>query len=77
MITLGKEYTDKITGFKGVATSRTVYLTGCVHIHLQPKGLTKDGKIKQGEYFDEDRIDPQAKVGSTPGGPSLEGHPHQ
>jgi hypothetical protein len=66
MIVLGKEYTDSITGFKGVAMARTEFLTGCVHVLLQPKAL-KNGAIQAAEWFDEQRVDPKSKVKT--GGP--------
>lgn len=51
MVTLGKQYTDSITGFVGVAVSRTEYLYGCVRVGLE-------GAIKPGEsfWFDEQRL---------------------
>ena len=61
MIVLGKEYTDSITGFKGVAMARTEFLTGCVQVLLQPKAL-KSGAIQAAEWFDEQRIDPKSRV---------------
>lgn len=64
-IKLGEEYKDSVTGFVGTATSRTEYLTGCVHIGLQPK-VDKDNKIPEAQFFDESRLDSSIK---KPGGP--------
>jgi hypothetical protein len=70
MITLGQKYTDRITGFKGTATSRTIYISGCVHIGLQGP-VDKDGKLPAAEFFDEERLDPKSTVKT--GGPAA--HP--
>jgi len=72
MIELGKKYRDRVTGFEGVATSRTTYISGCVHVGLQPP-VDKDGKIPSVEYFDEERIDPESEIDK--GGPA--DHPPQ
>lgn len=53
-VVLGQKYKDPITGYSGVATSRTVYLNGCVRICLTGKA-GKDGKIPE-EFFDEQQI---------------------
>lgn len=37
MVGLGRRYKDSITEFEGVATSRTVYLNGCVRVGLEGK----------------------------------------
>lgn len=64
-----KEYTDKITGFKGRAIARTVHVTGCAHVILQAP-VDKNGKIPDVQSFDESRlgIAPAAKR-EIPGGP--------
>ena len=62
---LGDVATDSITGFTGVVVARCEYLTGCTQWRLQPKGL-QDGKIIQGEWFDEMRV---AVVNPSAGGP--------
>ena len=61
---LGDKVRDEITGFEGVAVSRTEYLYGCVQIGVQPTGLTENGKPKELEYFDEQRLtESEAPVG--------------
>lgn len=65
MITLGKKYKDPITSFEGIAISRTIHLSGCIHIGLQGK-CGKDGKLPQAEFFDESRLDPKAKEQGGP-----------
>jgi hypothetical protein len=67
MIELGQKYKDRITGFEGIATSRTVYISGCVHIGLQGK-VDKDGKLPGPEFFDEERLDSKSNV--KKGGPA-------
>jgi hypothetical protein len=52
-ITLGSKVRDTITGFEGIATARAEYLSGCVRILVQPYGLTKDGKMFEGEWIDQ------------------------
>ena len=56
MIKLGTEVKDKITGFKGIATGRCEYLTGCTQWLIIPTKLTKEGKRPEGEWFDEQRL---------------------
>lgn len=55
MDNLGKKAQDKITGFKGIITSKHIYLTGCSQYGIQPL-VGKDGKLGDKEYFDEGRI---------------------
>lgn len=77
-IILGKTYREVITGFKGVATARVTYLTGCDQVALHP-GLDKDGKILDAVYFDHIRLElidapivvlPGAAVSTALGGPN-------
>ena len=56
-INLGDEVIDKITGFKGIAIARSIWLTGCDRITVQPKGLNKEGKIYENQTFDEGTIE--------------------
>ena len=39
MVELGKKYTDRISGFTGVAIARTIYLYECPRVLLSPEGL--------------------------------------
>jgi len=55
MIKLGSEVKDFITGFKGIAIARIVYLNGCVQVQVQSKEL-KDGKIIKAEWIDEPQL---------------------
>lgn len=72
MIELGAAYRDVITGFAGVATGHTTYISGCSQVLLQPK-VDKDGKLVDGHWFDEQRLERLSWVpveldnGATPG----------
>lgn len=70
---LGDKVRDEMTGFEGIAVSRTEYLFGCVSIGVQPTGLTEKGKPRELEYFDEQRL---SEASAAPvGGPG--DHPPQ
>lgn len=56
MVVLGTKVKDKITGFEGIAVSRTTYLYGCVRVCVEPQGL-HDGKPIESQYFDEQRLE--------------------
>jgi len=67
-----------VTGFEGIATGRTTWLHGCDRITIEPDHLDKDGKILEGQWFDEKRVElvevkpvPVSKDSPTakPGGP--------
>ena len=65
-----------VTGFMGTVTSRVEYLTGCIQYCLKPR-VDKDGKMIDGQYFDEQRLevydDGVVEVESTPtGGPQAD-----
>lgn len=55
-IKLGSFVKDLLTGFTGIATSRTEYLYGCVHIGITSCGLDKDGVPVGALLFDEQRV---------------------
>ncbi len=54
-VELGSKVTDKITGFKGVAVARCVYLNGCVQFEIEPVQL-KDGVPQKSIWLDEPRV---------------------
>lgn len=56
MIELGQKAKDKITGFKGILTGRAEYLYGCTQYVIVPE-VAKDGKMGDGQWFDEGRIE--------------------
>ncbi len=51
-VQLGKRYRDSLTGFAGVATSRSEYLYGCVRVCLEK---SVEGKPEE-FFFDEQRL---------------------
>ncbi len=42
-IELGQEVKCKITGFKGIAVSKTIFINGCVQYSIAPKWDKKKG----------------------------------
>lgn len=52
-ITLGKRYTDSVSGWSGTATARIEYLNGCIRYELSDHD--KDGK-PEAFVFDEQQI---------------------
>lgn len=56
-IDFGVTAKDVITGFTGVVTGRTTYISGCTQVLLQP-AVGADGKRPDGEWFDEQRLSP-------------------
>jgi len=56
----GEYLRDRVTQFCGVVVARSDYLTSCNAYLLQP-ALDKDGKPRDGVWFDEPRleIDPE------------------
>ena len=63
-VKLGKKYTDKISGFEGIATARTEYMTGCARVCLEAM-LGND--IKE-FWFDETRLKDVKLKKKKPGG---------
>lgn len=53
---LGKKGCDKVTGFVGIITYGIEYLYGSNQYALTPQ-MDKDGKIPDGQQFDEGRIE--------------------
>lgn len=54
-IKLGKEYEDKITGFKGIATGICEYISGCNQVLLSPRVDSSGNKV-EGHWIDEQRL---------------------
>lgn len=52
----GLQGQDKITGFAGVITGHIEYISGCNQLLLVPP-VDKEGKKREGEWFDEQRIE--------------------
>lgn len=55
-IKLGDLVKDMITGFTGIASSRTEFLFGCVHIEITSNRMDKDGVPIGALRFDEQRV---------------------
>lgn len=51
-INLGDEAADVVTGFTGICTAKTTYISGCTRITLQPRAKD-DGTIPEPGHFDE------------------------
>lgn len=49
---LGCEVTHKISGITGTVVTVAVHSTGCLHLELQPKGRTKEGKKHKVRNFE-------------------------
>jgi hypothetical protein len=71
-IVFGAKYRDKITGFEGIATAASTYISGCSQVLLTAQ-VGPDGEIKS-HWFDEQRMEPvvgAARItldnGDTPG----------
>lgn len=75
MVKLGDFVRDSITGFSGVATARSEYLYGCVHIQVTPAEL-KDGRPVEPQWLDEARLNdsPSALTGGPASAPPARSH---
>lgn len=58
---LGVEVKDVVTGFKGIIMGRTQYTTGCNQYGVLNPELTKEGKLREWLWFDENRIEVTSK----------------
>ena len=56
MVKLGERVQDKISGFVGVVTGRAQYISGCSQALVAPS-VDKDGNFKDGNWFDEQRLE--------------------
>lgn len=54
-VELGDEVIDTVSGFKGIAFSRTEYLHGCSRITIAPK-VKKDGTVPDSLSVDEPQL---------------------
>lgn len=57
---LGRKGTDRVTGFKGVISTISHDLYGCVQAVLAPP-VDKDGKKQDGCWFDISRIETEGE----------------
>jgi hypothetical protein len=60
MIKLGSKVKDRITGFSGIVTGFVTYLSGCNQALVIPK-VAADGTFKEGQWFDEQRLEVDKK----------------
>lgn len=74
-IELGKKVKDKVTGLKGIITSRSENLNMCNRYYIQPE-VGKDMKIPDGWWVDEmqiviigEGVAPKPEKKRTAGGP--------
>jgi len=51
----GMKAKDMVTGFEGTITAKCEYIYGCTQYLITPK-TDKEGKKRDGEWFDEGRI---------------------
>lgn len=58
---LGRPAKDIVTGFKGVVSSVSFDLYGCVQCAVTPP-IDKDGKMENGRWFDVTRIKVSTKA---------------
>lgn len=52
---LGNKAIDRVTGFKGIVTSISFDLYGCIQALVHP-GIDDDGKLKDQSWFDINRL---------------------
>lgn len=57
---LGVEVKDIVTGFQGICTGYVQYLTGCNQYLIVPS-VSLSGKIEDGAWVDEQRLEKVAK----------------
>ncbi len=55
-VELGQVVKDNISGFKGIAVCRCIWLHGCERIVVQPP-IGKDGKLPETGCFDEPQLE--------------------
>lgn len=65
-IVLGKRYKEMVHGRKGIAVSKTEYLTGCARVSMEY--LTSDGEVKD-FCVDEIQLVEIPLKSCKPGGP--------
>ncbi|MDR6094934.1 hypothetical protein [Stenotrophomonas sp. SORGH_AS_0321] len=70
---LGSTVTDRITGFKGVAVGHVEYLTGCNQTLVVPP-VDAEGKLRDGQWFDDQRLQVSEGVPVTLDNSATPGH---
>lgn len=64
-VRIGDLVRDRITGVKGIAIARTVWINGCVRIVIQPQEH-KDGKPVESTCLDEPQLEVVEEQAMTP-----------
>lgn len=54
---LGKKVRCKVTGFKGIATAKVIYVNGCVQYCVKPKQKKGSVEMPTGEYLDVEQLE--------------------
>lgn len=54
---LGSLIKDKITGFQGIITTRSQWISNCNTYGVKPRNLDKDGAPMDVRWFDEPMVD--------------------
>ena len=54
-IQLGSTVKDSITGFRGIATGRCEYISGCNQVLVQPE-VNEKGDFVEARWLDEQRL---------------------
>jgi hypothetical protein len=68
-IELGQKVKDPITGYKGIAIGKTIWLYGCTRIGVQAI-VNKEGKVPELQWFDEPQLEAiPPKESRNKGGP--------
>jgi hypothetical protein len=52
-IDVGDLARDRVSGFEGIVTGRSVFLNGCARILITPRGLNDKGEPKEAHWFDD------------------------
>lgn len=52
----GSKAKDKVTGFSGIITGRSIWMYGCDQYCITPS-VDKEGKLMEGKWFDEGRLE--------------------
>lgn len=52
LVELGDRVRDTVTGFEGIASGISYFLTGCARVGVTPTDLD-DGKLRAVEWFDD------------------------
>lgn len=65
-IKLGDEVREKVSGFTGVATARTLWLHGSDTIRIQPH-VDSDGDLPESFAFEESSVEKFIKQKVSPG----------